>query len=88
MSPDQRGNSLATCRRRAKVPSTPSMQSAAPSQANMIGHSLFTAAIKANNAQPAPQAVKICTAKAAAICAGPADPGGVSGSMSEAYMLN
>ena len=51
--------------RRAKVPSTPSMISAMPSQTNIFGQSALTAAISANSAQAAPQAVKTWTAKAA-----------------------
>ena len=51
--------------RRAKVPSTPSMISATPSQTNIFGQSALTAAINANSAQAAPQAVKTWTAKAA-----------------------
>src|SRR5208282_1240072 len=51
--------------RRAKVPSTPSMTRARPSHTNIRAHSARTAAVNANSAQAAPQAVKTWTAKAA-----------------------
>jgi hypothetical protein len=60
------------------------MKSAMPSQANICGQSARTAVKSASSAQPAPQAVKTCTAKAAVVAAVSFLPGAV-GPIGEAY---
>src|SRR3954454_13515702 len=67
MSPDQRGSRCATSSRRAIMPSTPSMNSAAPSKKNIRGQFFSMAAMSANNASAAPDAVKIWTENASIV---------------------
>jgi hypothetical protein len=69
------------------MPSTPSIQSEIPSQTNIAAHLPFTAAVNASKAQPAPHAVNMWTAKAAALRAAFAPGSGVSESMLRVYML-
>src|SRR5690349_19192270 len=87
-SPDQRGNSTATCNRRAKLPSTPSMQTATPSQTNTTAHWPLTKTVRDNKAPTAPQDGNTCTPKATAERAEHDDSRGVSESTAGVYMLS